>query len=332
MATDPLRNAWNTWQYKFPLARLKVPRDNRNFIEPQEYRSSDKGNIQCPGDGCDAPLIFVSGYRKQGCREIPDTFRAEKKDNHVKGCNHEESAAQHSGHKDFNPSIGLRFHLNKKILKGWEVSPEQIRKFEKEGLLEIDPLYYQREIVNIHAVRDFFHPLDFQSLERLGNSKVRYQNTLPTLSDFLVAGPKRLSGVFNALSTNRWKQDGQPRLFYLNPEKWGRTPLSNGTFPLICHPYQIETPGNRIVTLQPRITFGPKDIGPAFLPQDHVDLDCPVLLLAVPKLFPQGENPATTKQWILFLDIENPDFIQNKRLDFSERKKTLSPVDISATL
>jgi hypothetical protein len=319
--THSLRQAWPASSYAFPLARLAVPKGGRNFITPDEYVPSLKGKLVCPGDGCEAPLIFVSGYRREGSRDIPNLFRTDAGHRHDENCNHEEACAQNAGDRTFDPAIGLRFHLNKAVHKGLTVSRERLRKFEEEELPLIDPLYRRREIVNVRGARDFTALFALTSIERLADSRVRYQDTLPTLSDFLVSGKSRFSALFNALSGACGFQDGLPRLFYLRPEKW-MDRAQAGTAPhLICQPHSVDLPEVGTICLEPRLTFGAKDSPPSFDPLKRLDVGSSVLTLAVPKLFPLGRSPAQAKKWILYLDVTNPDLALNGTLPFARAPK-----------
>lgn len=315
-----LRRSWNQPTYKLPLARVNPPYGSRNFILPEEYNSSFKNRLYCPGDGCEAPLVFVTGYMTSGAsRGVPDLFRTKAGAQHNASCNHAEACEQHAGHRSFDPAIGLRFHLNEKIYKGWETPLARIRQFEKEELLKIDPRYYDRQIVNAHRVADFASIFNTESVERLRDSRLRYQNTLPKLSDFLVAGPERISKLFNALSSLKYRQDGQPRLFYVKPEIWGNRAQKNGTFALHCASYDIPQSDGTLLSVQPRITFGEKTEPPAFDPRERCRSSDPMLVLAVPKLYPMGED--SPRRWILYLDVTNPDLIAHHTLRYAAPKR-----------
>lgn len=310
---------------KFAFGRLNPPRDGVEVISPKKYDPSMAGQIFCAGNGCEAPLIFVNGYTTSGSSHtVPPSFRTQMRATHGERCNHADASQQKAGIKSFDPTIGLRFHLNEKVYKGWDVSEKEIQRFERDELLKIDPLYYRREIANPHGVADFADFFNTLPLERLQDSRLRYKNTLRPLSEFLISGTERMSALFNRLAASRYKQDGLPHLFYVKPEIWGRNPQENGTFALHCKSYNLQNSDGTPLTVQPRITFGEKGQSPTFDPKSVCRSDDPMLVLAVPKLFHAGNE--TSRHWIMYLDVVKAELIGHHTLTYAAARRPTQPM------
>lgn len=315
-------------RYDLSWARLIPPRpDGTEFIRPEEYNpDTDRGHLACSGDGCETPLVFVRDSKKDGdSRDIPAHFRRAAGALHADTCQVLQSCAQKAGHQKFDPTIGVRFHINDGINRSEKPTEDQIREFEKKILPKKDPLYRKREIVQIHGAQDFADAFETIPHARLKDSVVRYRTSIAPLSEFFAAGPDRLTRLFNSLAAQKGGIDRLPRLFYINPRHWGSKPQNNGSYPLLCHPCRANG-----LALEPRITFGTYDLAPGFnyealFKNDAKGAPLPILVLAVPRLWSPGDNKGNSKQ-VLYLDITNPAMIHSHALDLRKPSPTPLPL------